>query len=127
MLLVCSKNLFGQTNDTTPLRGYADSLVVIDIATIREANVKLIERNYLKEITNQQDTIISNQNEIIDKYKEENLFIASQNLELQTKYNEVEKLNKDLSKNLKYTKIGLYTVGGISIAAIIYGIIKGIN
>lgn len=127
MLLVCSKNLFGQTNDTISLRGYADSLVVIDIATIREANIKLIERNYLKEITNQQDTIISNQNEIIDKYKEENLFIASQNLELQTKYNEVEELNKSLSKNLKYTKIGLYTVGGISIAAIIYGIIKSIN
>lgn len=127
MLLVCSKNLFGQTNDTFPLRGNADSLVVVDIATIREANIKLIERNCLKDVVAQQDTIILNQHEIIDKYKEENLYIASQKLEFENKYNEAKELNEKLSKNLKYTKIGLYTVGGIAVAAIIYGVIKTIK
>lgn len=119
--------MFGQNNDTFPLQGNADSLVVIDIATIREANIKLIERNYLKEVITQKNAIILNQYEIINNYKKENLYIASQKLEFETKYNEVEELNKKLSKNLKYTKIGLYTIGGISIAAIIYGVIKSIK
>lgn len=127
MLLICSKNLFGQINDTFPLRGNADSLVTIDIATIREANIKLLERNYLKGVVAQQDTIIFNQFEIINKYKEENLYIASQKLEFETKYNDAEELNKKLSKNLNYTKIGLYTVSGIAVSAIIYGIIKSIK
>ena len=119
--------MFGQINDTFSLRGNADSLVTIDIATIREANIKLLERNYLKGVVTQQDNIIFNQFEIIDKYKEENLYIASQKLEFETKYNDAEELNKKLSKNLNYTKIGLYTVGGIAVSAIIYGIIKSIK
>ena len=70
MLLICSKNLFGQISDTIPLKGVGDSLVVVDIATIREANVKLRERQLFKEVLHQQDTIIDNQYNIIEKYKE---------------------------------------------------------
>lgn len=118
--------MFGQTNDTFPLKGYADSLVVIDIATLREANIKLQERLAFKEIINQQDTIISNQNNIISSYKEENIRLVSINEDIKKQYIDVDKLNSDLSKNLKRTKTVAYTLGGISIAAIGYIIINSI-
>jgi len=125
-LLICSKNLFGQNNNIFPLKGYADSLVVIDIATLREANIKLQERLAFKEIINQQDTIILNQNNIINSYKEENIRLVSINENIKKQYIDVDKLNSDLSKNLKRTKTIAYTLGGISIAVIGYIIINSI-
>ncbi len=124
LLLICSKNLFGQTNDTTSLRGNADSLVVIDIGTLREANVKLIERLALKDIVSQQDTIILNQFEIISKYKSENINLVSLNENIKKQYLDAEKLNKDLTRNLKNTKIAAYTLGGVSVITIGYILIN---
>lgn len=117
---ICSKNLFGQTNDTTSLRGYADSLVVIDIGTLREANIKLTERLALKNIVSQQDTIILNQYDIINKYKEENINLVSLNEDIKKQYNDIEKINKDLNKSLKVTKVVAYGLGGLSIITIGY-------
>ena len=119
-MLICSKNLFGQTNDTTSLRGYADSLVVIDIGTLREANIKLTERLALKNIVSQQDTIILNQYDIINKYKEENINLVSLNEDIKKQYNDIEKINKDLNKSLKVTKVVAYGLGGLSIITIGY-------
>ncbi len=123
-MLICSKNLFGQINDTTSLRGKADSLVVIDIGTLREANVKLIERLALKDIVSQQDTIILNQFEIISKYKSENINLVSLNENIKKQYLDAEKLNKDLTRNLKNTKIAAYTLGGVSVITIGYILIN---
>ncbi len=116
--------MFGQTNDTTSLRGNADSLVVIDIGTLREANVKLIERLALKDIVSQQDTIILNQFEIISKYKSENINLVSLNENIKKQYLDAEKLNKDLTRNLKNTKIAAYTLGGVSVITIGYILIN---
>lgn len=117
---ICSKNLFGQINDTTSLRGYADSLVVIDIGTLREANIKLTERLVLKNIVSQQDTIILNQYDIINRYKEENINLVSLNEDIKKQYNDIEKINKDLNKSLKVTKGVAYGLGGLSIITIGY-------
>ncbi len=124
LLLICSKNLFGQTNDTTSLRGNADSLVVIDIGTLREANVKLIERLALKDIVSQQDTIILNQYEIISKYKSENINLVLLNEHIKKQYLDIEKVNKDLTKSLKNTKVAAYTLGGVSVITIGYILIN---
>ena len=126
MLLICSKNLLGQINDTTSLRGSGDSLVVVDVATIREANVKLLERNLFKTIVSQQDTIILNQFDIIEKYKQENIYLVKTNVDLEKEYKDTIELNEKLNKNLKYNKIIAYTLGGISIATISYIIINSI-
>lgn len=123
-MLICSKNLFGQINDTTSLRGNADSLVVVDIGTLREANVKLIERLALKNIVSQQDTIILNQSEIISKYKSENINLVLLNENIKKQYLDTEKLNKDLTKNLKNTKVAAYTLGGVSVITIGYILIN---
>lgn len=116
--------MYGQTNDTTALKGTPDSLVVVNIATIREANVKLTERLALKEIVNQQDTIITNQKSMIDEYANYNLYLANSNIDLQKQYNDEVKLNESLNKNLKNTKTTLYVVGGISIASLTYIVIS---
>ncbi len=123
-MLICSKNLFGQINDTTSLRGKADSLVVIDIGTLREANVKLIERLALKDIVSQQDTIILNQYEIISKYKSENINLVLLNEHIKKQYLDIEKVNKDLTKSLKNTKVAAYTLGGVSVITIGYILIN---
>lgn len=120
----CSTLLYGQTNDTTSLKGTPDSLVVVNIATIREANIKLTERLALKEIVNQQDTIITNQKSMIDEYVNYNLYLANSNIDLQKQYNDEVKLNESLNRNLKCTKTGLYIVSGVSIAAISYIVIS---
>lgn len=124
-MLSCSINLFGQ-NDTIPLKGVSDSLVVIDIATIREANIKLLERNALKEIVEQQDTIIINQSEIIGAYKAENLYLVDKNIKLTDEYKEVVELNKRLSKKLNCNKIGFYTTSSVLIAVVGYITINSI-
>lgn len=116
--------MFGQNNDTFPLRGNADSLVTIDIATLREANIKLKERLAFKEIISQQDTIILNQYNIITSYKEENIRLVGLNEDIKKQYSDINKLNSDLNKNLKRDKIAIYTLGGISIVSIGYILIN---
>ncbi len=125
-MLICSKNLFGQNSDTSPLKGYADSLVAIDIATLREANIKLKERLLFKEIIGQQDTIIINQYNIIESYKQENLSLVASNIDIKKQNAEVERLNTELNRNLKVTKIVAYSLGGVSIATIGYILISSI-
>lgn len=118
--------MFGQNSDTSPLKGYADSLVAIDIATLREANIKLKERLLFKEIIGQQDTIITNQYNIIESYKQENLNLVATNIDIKKQNAEVERLNTELNRNLKVTKIVAYSLGGVSIATIGYILISSI-
>lgn len=125
-MLICSKNLFGQNSDTSSLKGYADSLVTIDIATLREANIKLKERLLFKEIISQQDTIIINQHNIIESYKQENLSLVTANIDIKKQNVEAERLNTELNRNLKVTKIVAYSLGGISIVSIGYILIGSI-
>lgn len=123
---ICSKNLFGQNSDTSSLKGYADSLVAIDIATLREANIKLKERLLFKEIIGQQDTIITNQYNIIESYKQENLNLVATNIDIKKQNTEIKRLNAELNRNLKVTKIVAYSLGGVSIATIGYILISNI-
>ena len=125
-MLICSKNLFGQNSDTSSLKGYADNLVTIDIATLREANIKLQERLAFKEIINQQDTIIINQYNIIESYKQENLSLVAANIDIKKQNAETERLNTELNRNLKVTKIVAYSLGGVSVATIGYILISSI-
>ena len=125
-MLICSKSLFGQNSDISPLKGYADSLVTIDIATLREANIKLKERLLFKEVIGQQDTIILNQYSIIEFYKQENISLFAANIDIKKQNAEIERLNTELNKNLKVTKIVAYSLGGVSIATIGYILISGI-
>ena len=113
LLLLCSINLFGQT--ITPI----DSLVTIDISTIRRANEKLIEIEYLKTTITNQDDIISSYKELYEKqdsliYKYQIRNITLENELLSTK-NVNEGLNNSINKKNKIITI----LGGVSAASLI--------
>ena len=122
MLLSSSMNLLGQTNDSIPSTGdytKADTTVAtIPIYLIKQANAKMIERLYLIEINNQQDSII----DMKDKYISEQQSIITN---FQKRITDVNKLNesikKDLDKQKKRNKIITYGAGGI-----IFGLIIGL-
>lgn len=122
MLLSSSMNLLGQTNDSIPSTGdytKADTTVAtIPIYLIKQANAKMIERLYLIEINNQQDSII----DMKDKYINEQQSIITN---FQKKITDVNKLNesikKDLDKQKKRNKIIIYGAGGV-----IFGLIIGL-
>lgn len=122
MLLSSSMNLLGQTNDSISSTGdytKADTTVAtIPIYLIKQANVKMIERLYLIEINNQQDSII----DMKDKYINEQQSIITN---FQKRITDVNKLNesikKDLNKQKKRNKIIIYGAGGV-----IFGLIIGL-
>ena len=122
MLLSSSMNLLGQTNDSIPSTGdytKADTTVAtIPIYLIKQANAKMIERLYLIEINNQQDSII----DMKDKYINEQKSIITN---FQKRITDVNKLNesikKDLDKQKKRNKIITYGAGGV-----IFGLIIGL-
>ena len=122
MLLSSSMNLLGQTNDSIPSTGdytKADTTVAtIPIYLIKQANAKMIERLYLIEINNQQDSII----DMKDKYISEQQSIITN---FQKRITDVNKLNESIKKNLdkqkKRNKIITYGAGGI-----IFGLIIGL-
>lgn len=122
MLLSSSMNLLGHTNDSIPSTGNytkADTTVAtIPIYLIKQANAKMIERLYLIEINNQQDSII----DMKDKYISEQQNIITN---FQKRITDVNKLNesikKDLDKQKKRNKIITYGASGV-----IFGLIIGL-
>ena len=125
LLLSYSKNLQAVTNDSIPSTGgvgQTDSAVVtVSAALIKKANAKMIERLYLLEVVNQQDTIIN----MKDKYINEQQRIIT---DFQKRINNTNKLNetikKDLDKQKKRNKIITYGSGGIILGLIICLIAK---
>ena len=117
MLLCYSSNL--QANDDiTSLRGSnsEDSLkVLIPIANIRNANAKLIHRNYLIQIVNNQDTIIKEQQKIIDtlysinkNYQYDNLHLAILNNNIEE---ELDRKNKTIIKSITISSVIGFILG----------------
>lgn len=95
----------------------ADTIVaVVPINLIKQANAKMIERLYLLEVVNQQDTIIN----MKDKYINEQQRIIT---DFQKRVNDTNKLNetikKDLDKQKKRNKIITYGAGSIILGLII--------
>lgn len=120
LLLSSSKSLLGQTNDNILSTGdwpkANTTVAVVPINLIKQANVKMIERLYLLEVVNQQDTIIN----MKDKYINEQQRIIT---DFQKRVNDTNKLNetikKDLDKQKKQNKIITYGSGGIILGLII--------
>ena len=123
MLLSSSMNLLGQTNDSIPSTGNytkADTTVAtVPIYLIKQANAKMIERLYLIDINNQQDSII----DMKDNYINEQYNII---YDFQKKLDSANKINKDMTKALdkqkKRSRIVTYC-SSISIIGLIISLI----
>ena len=99
---------------------YADSAFAnVPVYLIKQANAKMIERLYLININNQQDSII----DMKDNYINEQHNIIS---DFQKKLDSANKINKDMTKALdkqkKRSRIIAYC-GGISIIGLIISLI----
>lgn len=119
MLLSCLKSYASNRNDNAPSTGSeirADTAIIVDVNLIKLANAKMIERNYLIVITNQQDSII----DMKDKYINEQQKIIADFKKRVTDANKLnENIKKDLDKQKKRNKIITYGAGGIIIGFVI--------
>lgn len=112
MLLCCLNSLQANDEDIFHLRGssHKDSVsVLVPIANIRNANAKLIERNHLIAIVHEQDTIINEQQRVIDticvinknlQYDNLHLMILNENIE-----NEIDRKNKVIFRSITISSI----------------------
>lgn len=121
MLLSCSKSYASNLNDSIPSTGkivLSDTTITISIDYIRLANAKMIERNYLLNITNEQDSIIF----MKDKYINEQTKIIT---DFQKRVSDANKINEAVRKDLEKQKRKTKIIGWFAGAAII-GVIVGI-
>lgn len=96
-----------------------DTTVVVPINLIRKANTKMIERKYLIDVVNQQDSIIilknayiGEQNKVINDFQNKVVQLNALN----------ESINNDLNKQKTKTRIAIG--GGLGVAiGLIIGII----
>lgn len=97
----------------------ADTAVVaIPIETIRQANIKLIERKYLLEVVKQQDSISA----MKDNYIKEQRNII---VDFQKRVDEANKLNVKLNNSINKQK-KVIRVLGTGLGAVVIGAIIGI-
>ena len=96
--------MFGQSNQIPSLKGVADSLVVIDINTIKEATVKLNERLYLLDVVNLQNQNIEDYKNIFNQKDKYIFYLNANNYELEEKYKNVLDINNSINKRLENQK-----------------------
>lgn len=116
MLLVSSKSLLAQNKK--------DSLVVVPIELIEQANIKLAERNYYKELSQKQDEMIFDLQEI-NYYRQQTIDkLKNDNLKLTEKNQEYIDLNYSLAKNLEISRRRNIIFGTIGVTSIVVAVIS---
>lgn len=117
-----SKNLFGQINYNMVV-DKNDSLVLVDINTIRQATIKLLEREKYIELNNQKDSIIVEYKSLVQNEIDRNIVLNGEIYKLNYDLLEKENLNKSLNKSLNKQKINTKIVGGVGIVSTLLAII----
>ena len=115
-LLVSSKSLLAQNKK--------DSLVVVPIELIEQANIKLAERNYYKELSQKQDEMIFELQEL-NYYRQQTIDkLKNDNLKLTEKNQEYIDLNYSLAKNLEISRRRNIIFGTIGVTSIVVAVIS---
>jgi len=122
LLLLSSKNLFGQINYNIVV-DENDSLVLIDINTIRQATIKLLEREKYIELNNQKDSIIIEYKNLIQNEIDRNTVLNGEIYKLNYDLLEKDKINENLNKSINRQKINTKIVGGVGIISTLLAII----
>ena len=117
-LLISSNNLWSQNKEN------ADSLVVVPLELIQQANIKLAEGKYYKEISEKQYELIFDLEELNYTKTEQIKSLANDNHNLYIKNKKYEDINKSLEKSLARQKTYNYILCGISTATVVGLVIK---
>ena len=122
LLLLISSTSYCQTNNDASSTGKLDTaLVKVPINFIREANARLIERNYLLLINKEQDSLINDYKNYVTEQK---VIIG----DFQNKVNVLSidnsKLNKSLNKQRTTNKVLWGATGASVIVTILSFLIK---
>ena len=117
-LLLSSKSLWSQTKEN------ADSLVVVPLELIQQANIKLAEGKHYKEISEKQSELIFDLDELNYTKTEQIKSLANDNYTLVTKNKKYEEINKSLEKSLARQKTYNYILCGISTATVVALVVK---
>lgn len=121
LLLLSSKNLFGQINYNVIVDNN-DSLVLVDINTIRQATIKLLEREKYIELNNQKDSIIVEYKSLVQNEIDRNTVLNDEIYKLNYDLLEKDKINKNLNKSINRQKINTKIVGGVGIVSTLLAI-----
>ena len=122
LLLLSSKNLFGQINYNI-IVDENDSLVLVDINTIRQATIKLLEREKYIELNNQKDSIIVEYKNLVQNEIDRNIVLNGEIYKLNYDLLEKDKINENLNKSINRQKINTKIVGGVGIISTLLAII----
>lgn len=117
-LLLSSKSLWSQNKEN------ADSLVVVPLELIQQANIKLAEGKHYKEISEKQSELIFDLEELNYTKTEQIKSLANDNYTLVTKNKKYEEINKSLEKSLARQKTYNYVLCGISTATVVALVVK---
>lgn len=119
LLLFCLKSYAQPKIDSIPSTGkelFSDTTVTISIDYIRLANAKMIERNFLIKVTNQQDSIIAMKNRYIEE-QSKIIIDFKDRVKIANSINEA--IKNDLEKQQRKNKILTYGGGGVIVGLII--------
>ena len=123
MLLLSSKSLLGQ-NDTIPINTVKDSLVTIPISYIKQANIKLAEGKYYKELSQQQDNLIFSLKELNNAKTDEIDKLRVDMFKLEQDVTNYEQLNASLDAALYKSKRRNIIFGSVALTSTIVAVIS---
>lgn len=112
-LLLSSKSLWSQTNEQK------DSLVVVSIELIKEANLKLAEGKYYKNLADKQQELIFDLEELNYAKSEKIKGLETNMYKLYDENKQYKDINSYLEHSLNKSKKTNYILGGVALTTTI--------
>lgn len=117
-LLLSSKSLWSQTNEQK------DSLVVVSIELIKEANIKLAEGKYYKNLADKQQELIFDLEELNYAKSEKIKGLETNMYKLYDENKQYKDINSYLEHSLNKSKKTNYILGGIALTTTIITVLS---
>ena len=117
-LLLSSKSLWSQTNEQK------DSLVVVSIELIKEANIKLAEGKYYKNLADKQQELIFDLEELNYAKSEKIKGLETNMYKLYDENKQYKDINNYLEHSLNKSKKTNYILGGVALTTTIITVLS---
>ena len=111
-------------NDTIPINVVKDSLVTVPISYIKQANIKLAEGRYYKELSQQQDDLIFSLKELSNAKTDEIDKLRVDMFKLEQDVTNYEQLNASLDAALYKSKRRNIIFGSVALTSTIVAVIS---